>query len=68
MPEAQAIAPDDEDTSKESFANRPAASVRVGAVTASVWRNQSESCQFYSVTYKRSYKDADGKWHATAPR
>jgi hypothetical protein len=31
MPEAQAIAPDNKDTSTESFANRPAASVRAAA-------------------------------------
>ena len=49
MPEAQAIAPDDEGTSTESFANRPAASVRVGAVTASVWRKRDLLVLFRNV-------------------
>jgi len=63
---SQAQAPEQEtDESTESFANRPTASIRVGSVTASIWRNQTEKGPFYSVTYKRSYKDAEGKWHDT---
>ena len=40
--------------------NKPAAKFRVGFVTATVWKNDSEGGNsFYSTVLSRSYKDGD---------
>jgi len=46
------------------MADTPSVKFRVGSMTASVWRNESENGHFYSVTLQRSYKDKDndGEW------
>ena len=41
--------------------NQPAFKFRIGLVTATIWKNEG----FYSVDFKRSYKDADGNWKNT---
>lgn len=38
------------------MANKPAATFRLGAVKATVWRNNDK---FYNVTLVRTYKDGD---------
>jgi len=40
--------------------NRPIDKVRIGNVTASIWRNASEKGDFYTTTFERSYKDESG--------
>ena len=37
----------------------PVDKVRVGLVTASIWKNQTEKGVFYNVTFERRYKDGD---------
>lgn len=45
---------------KEAPPRRPAHAVRVGAVEAAIWQNErKDGTPFYSVTFKRSYKDGD---------
>jgi hypothetical protein len=39
--------------------NPPAAKVRVGLITASIWENKTEKGVFYNVTFDRRYKDGD---------
>ena len=43
----------------------PVASVRVGSIQASIWRNTNDAGTFYSTKFRNSYKDKDGKWHDT---
>lgn len=47
--------------------NKPVAEVRVGAVKAAIWPNQTESGAVrYNVTFSRIYKDAEGNWKSTS--
>ena len=47
--------------------NKPVAEVRVGAVKAAIWPNQTESGTVrYNVTFSRIYKDAEGNWKSTS--
>jgi hypothetical protein len=45
--------------------NPPAAKVRVGLITASIWENTNEKGTFHSVTFERRYKDAQGNWQSS---
>lgn len=45
-----------------SDSKKPAAKVTLYPVSAAIWRNQNEKGTFYSVTFERSYKNADGNW------
>lgn len=48
---------------KEStLSNKPAYKVRLGLITATVWKNES----VYSVDIVRSYKSASGDWNSTS--
>jgi hypothetical protein len=42
---------------------QPAAKINLHPVSAAIWRNENQKGAFYSVTFERSYKDDDGKWH-----
>lgn len=46
--------------------NRPACTIRYGAVRAAIWRNIVDNGNarrpMYSVTFSRSYKDAQNNW------
>ena len=47
--------------------NKPVAEVRVGAVKAAIWPNQTESGVVrYNVTFSRIYKDGEGNWKSTS--
>ena len=50
-------------TTNTETRNAPVAKIRVGSVTASIWENNGENGTRSSVTFQRSYKDKDGKWH-----
>lgn len=46
--------------------NKPVKTFNLGRVKASVWKNaDSNGDTFHSVSFERSYKDANGKWHNT---
>ena len=45
--------------------NPPAAKIRVGLITASIWENKNEKGTFHNVTFERRYKDAEGKWQTS---
>lgn len=45
--------------------NTPVKTIADGRLKAAIWRNESEKGPFYSVTFTRSYRDADGNWHDT---
>ncbi|MEZ5896967.1 MAG: hypothetical protein R3C51_11275 [Parvularculaceae bacterium] len=42
--------------------NKPVKTLRDGALKASIWKNESESGAFYSVTIARIYKRKDGSY------
>ena len=42
-----------------STKQKPAATLRDGALKATLWRKQSEKGVFYNVTLSRTYKDGD---------
>lgn len=41
----------------------PASTIRDGAIKATIWRNQGENGDFYSVKLTRTWKDAQGNYH-----
>ncbi len=42
--------------------NKPAFSVRDGALKCTIWKNASEKGSFYSVNFSRTYTDAQGNY------
>ncbi len=51
----------------ETRGQRPSHSVRVGAVEAAIWRNERrDGVGFYSVTFKRSFKDDTRGWQESS--
>ncbi len=41
---------------------QPAAVLRSGNVKATIWENQGPKGAFFSATFARPYKDAEGNW------
>jgi len=50
---------------KTEAKNPPAAKIRVGLITASIWENTNDKGTFHNVTFERRYKDAEGNWHSS---
>ena len=44
--------------------NKPAHEVRLGAIKAAIWKNDTQSGVRYNVTFSRLYKDGD-EWKST---
>jgi len=42
---------------------QPVQKFREGAVQVAVWQNEGHNGDFYSLTFQRSYTDAEGTWH-----
>lgn len=42
--------------------NKPAATLRCGSIKATIWRNEGERGPFYSTTFSRPFKGAEGEW------
>jgi hypothetical protein len=42
--------------------NKPALTLTDGSLKAAIWRNEKEDGTFYSVTFSRSYKTANGNY------
>ena len=45
---------------------KPATVFRSGSVKAAVWENAGLKGPFFSATFSRSYKDAEGNWRNTS--
>lgn len=43
--------------------NNPAATIRDGAIKATIWKNQGKKGGFYSVRITRAWKDKEGNYH-----
>lgn len=41
---------------------RPAATFKRGTVKAAIWENTGKGGTFYTVTFTRPFKSAEGKW------
>ena len=44
---------------------KPVDEVRIGAVKAAIWRNESDNGARFNVTFSRSYRDSEGEWKTT---
>lgn len=42
---------------------QPVQKFKQGLVQVAVWQNESRNGDFYSLTFQRSYTDAQGAWH-----
>jgi hypothetical protein len=45
--------------------NQPVKKFKAGAISATVWENQAQNQQGESVSFDRTYKDANGEWQHT---
>ena len=45
---------------------KPATTLRCGGIKAAIWMNDTEKGPFYSATFSRSFKDAEGNWKNSA--
>lgn len=43
----------------ETKTNRPAHEIRIGAIRAAIWANQSENGLWHNVTFERTYRDGE---------
>ena len=41
---------------------KPATIIRSGNIKATIWENEGLKRAFYSATFSRSYRAAEGKW------
>ena len=51
--------------SKKPKADQPAEHVRMGTLSAAIWRNDAENGPFYTVTVERRYNDGTD-WKSTS--
>jgi hypothetical protein len=42
---------------------KPAATIRDGALKATIWRNTGDKGEFHSVRFTRTWKDEQGHYH-----
>ena len=47
------------------MSNQPAAKIKDGGITATIWANTGEKGTRYSVDLIRSYTDSNGDWKET---
>jgi hypothetical protein len=40
----------------------PFAKLSVGLINSSIWKNTNDKGTFYTVTFERRYRDAEGNW------
>ena len=45
--------------------NRPVHEIRLGAIKASIWENETATGPRHSVTLSRLYKDTNDEWRST---
>jgi len=46
--------------------SQPVHKIRHGAVSASIWRQETDKGQMFNVTFQRSYKDGDSWKNSTS--
>lgn len=45
--------------------NKPITEIRLGAIKANIWQNETRNGTRHNVTVSRLYKDANGAWKTT---
>lgn len=50
---------------QKEAANPPVAKIRLGLITASIWERDTDERTFYSVSFERRYRDAEGNWKSS---
>ena len=45
---------------------KPVTAFRFGNINAAIWENTGEKWAFFSVTFSRPYKDAQGNWKTSS--
>ena len=45
---------------------KPVDEVRIGAVKAAIWRNETDNGSRFNVTFSRSYRDSEGNWKSSS--
>lgn len=48
------------------MAKQPVHEIRMGAVKAAVWQNESDHGVRHNVTFQRLYKDEEDEWQSTS--
>ena len=43
----------------------PVRKLRIGLINANIWQRTTGEDNFYSVSFERRYKDAEGNWQST---
>ena len=43
----------------------PVAKLRIGLLNANIWQRKTDKGTFYSATFERRYKDANGEWQSS---
>jgi hypothetical protein len=49
---------------KREKENKPVETIRYGAISASIWKNETDNGTWFNVTFSRSYKDGKEWKHA----
>jgi len=49
-------------TAAKAEPQQPVAKVKIGAVSAAIWANETEKGTRYNATIERRYRDASGEW------
>ena len=44
---------------------KPTTQVRIGRLIAAIWPNDTNGATWYSVTFERLYRNADGQWRSS---
>lgn len=46
----------------ETIKNKPVETIRDGALSAAIWKNESDQGVFYTVQLRRAYQDKNGNY------
>ena len=66
MAQSSAQRVDDTEPPPAATGNRPFDKVRLGQITANIWRNSGQNGDYFSVSFERSYKDEQGQLQSTS--
>jgi hypothetical protein len=52
-------------TTASETSKPPVAKLRLGLIFANIWQRTTDKGSFFSVSFERRYKDADGNWQSS---
>ena len=53
------------ETTSQAAKQRPAQTLRLGRLKATIWRQESDTGPWYSVVFSRAYKDQADNWQSS---